>query len=149
MELLSWLTSANYLWLKALHIIFFTSWFAGLFYLPRIFVNIAMVEDDNTYQHLLTMAGKLYRFVTPIMYITAAFGIWLLYINTALLSQGWMHLKLALVSILIAYHFVCGYYLKQFQQNNVSKSHVYFRWFNELPVVVLFVVVFAAITKSF
>ena len=149
MELLSWLTSANYLWLKALHIIFFTSWFAGLFYLPRIFVNIAMVEDNNTYQHLLIMAGKLYRFVTPIMYLTFAFGIWMLYINSALLAQGWMHLKLALISILIVYHFVCGYYLKQFQQNSVSQSHVYFRWFNELPVIILFVVVFAAITKAF
>jgi putative membrane protein len=138
-----------YLYIKALHIIFFTSWFAGLFYLPRIFVNLAMVENKHTYSHLLMMATKLYRFVTPFLFITIGFGIWLLILNPAVLKMGWMHVKLLLLSLLIAYHFVCGSYLKKFTQNQSTKGHVYYRWFNEFPVIILFVVVILAVTKSF
>jgi len=138
-----------YLTIKAFHIIFFTSWFAGLFYLPRIYVNLAMVESESTYSHLLLMATKLYRFVTPFLFITLALGIWLLVLNPALLKMGWMHVKLALITLLIVYHFICGSYLKKFTNNQSTKGHLYYRWFNEFPVIILFVVVILAVTKSF
>ena len=139
----------SYLWLKALHIIFMTSWFAGLFYLPRIFVNLAMVESDETYQHLLVMAKKLYRFVTPLMVITVGLGIWMMILNPALLKAGWLHAKLGLFSLLIVYHFICGNYLNKFENRLSIKSHVFYRFFNEFPVLILFAVVILAIVKSF
>lgn len=139
----------TYLYIKAFHIIFFTSWFAGLFYLPRIFVNLAMVKDDATFQHLLLMAKKLYRFVTPFMFITAILGGWMLYLNPGLLKTGWMHAKLSLVAVLIVYHFICGNYLKKFMLNQSTKGHVYYRWFNEFPVIILIFVVILAVTKAF
>lgn len=139
----------TYLFIKAFHIIFFTSWFAGLFYLPRIYVNLAMVDDPKTYQHLLLMAQKLYRFVTPFMFITVALGIWMLWLNPGLLTMGWMHTKIMLVAILMGYHFLCGNYLKKFAEQSAIKSHVFYRWFNEFPVLILFAVVILAITKAF
>ena len=138
-----------YSYIKAFHIIFFTSWFAGLFYLPRIFVNLAIVDNKNTYKHLLIMAKKLYRFVTPFMLITVSLGIWMLILNPTLLKAGWMHSKLALIVLLIIYHFICGYYLKRFDKNQSAKGHVYYRFFNEFPVIILFAVVILAVTKSF
>ncbi len=149
MDPITWLDTANILWIKAFHIIFFTAWFAGLFYLPRLYVNLAMTEDNNVYQHLLVMAKKLFRFITPFMVITILLGIWLLYLTPVWLKMGWMHVKLTLVSLLIIYHFICGFYLKQFNTNKVSKSHIYFRWFNEFPVILLFVVVILAVIKPF
>ena len=138
-----------YSYIKAFHIIFFTSWFAGLFYLPRIYVNLAMVDDKKTYQHLLLMAAKLYRFVTPLMFITVGLGIWMLFMNPILLKMGWMHAKLGLITLLIGYHFICGFYLKKFTKNQSTSGHVYYRWFNEFPVIILFIVVILATTKSF
>lgn len=140
----------TYLWLKALHLIFMISWFAGLFYLPRIFVNLAIAQTDNkreTYQHLLIMATKLYRFVTPFMILTTLFGGWMLYLNIGLVDMLWMKIKLGLVSALIIYHFICAQNLKLFVNNKVVKSHVYFRWFNEFPVIILFSVVILAVLK--
>ncbi len=131
----------TYLWLKALHIIFMTSWFAGLFYLPRIYVNLAMAETDESYQHLLTMAKKLYRFVTPFMFLTLGFGIGMLFINSDLLQTGWLQIKLALVVLLVIYHFVCGNCLTKFVKKQSPRSHVFYRWFNEFPVLILFAVV--------
>lgn len=139
----------SYLWLKALHIIFMTSWFAGLFYLPRIYVNLAMAKSDDTYQHLLVMSKKLYRFVTPFMFLTVGFGIWMLILNPGLLKLGWMHIKLSLVAFLIAYHFICGHYLKKFENKESIKTHVFYRFFNEFPVLILFAVVILAIVKPF
>jgi len=138
-----------YLYIKAFHIIFFTSWFAGLFYLPRIYVNLAMVKNQETYDHLLLMARKLYRFVTPFMYITAGLGIWMLALNQPLLSMGWMQVKLALIALLIVYHFICGFYLSAFETRGSTKGHVYYRFFNEFPVLILLAVVILAVTKSF
>lgn len=138
-----------YLWVKAFHIIFFTAWFAGLFYLPRIYVNLAMVEDKKTYNHLLLMASKLLRFISPFMIITIFLGLWLLYLNPGTLKYAWMHLKLTLVALLIIYHLICVYYLKQFTEKKSSKSHIYYRWFNELPVLILFAVVILAVLKPF
>lgn len=135
--------------IKAFHIIFFTSWFAGLFYLPRIYVNLAMADGVQTYNHLLTMARKLYRFVTPFMWLTVGLGGLLLYINPALMKMGWMHVKLSLIVLLVGYHLVCGYYLKKFIMNQSTKGHVYYRFFNEFPVLILFAVVILAVTKPF
>ena len=141
----------TYLWIKALHIIFMTSWFAGLFYLPRIFVNLAMVSSqegsDETYCHLLTMAKKLYRFVTPFMYLTIILGTWMLVINNSLYLAVWMQVKLALVSTLIIYHVICGRVLKTFENKESAKTHVFYRFFNEYPVIVLFAVVILVILK--
>lgn len=145
----AWLQDANIFWIKALHVCFFTAWFAGLFYLPRLYVNLAMVEHKATYQHLLIMAKKLYRFITPFMVITLVLGIWLIYLTPAWLKMGWLHTKLALVSLLVIYHFICGYYLKEFIQESIQKSHIYFRWFNEFPVVLLFAIVILAVLKPF
>lgn len=137
----------TYLWLKALHIIFMTSWFAGLFYLPRIYVNLAMAETDESYQHLLTMAKKLYRFVTPFMFLTFGFGIWMLILNSNLLNTGWMQIKLSLVFLLVIYHFICGKYLAKFIDRQSAKTHVFYRWFNEFPVLILFAVVILVVLK--
>ena len=144
----------TYLWLKALHLIFMVSWFAGLFYLPRIFVNLTMAEADNkkeTYQHLLIMAQKLYRFVTPFMILTFLFGSWMLYLNLELINTLWMKVKLGLVTSLIIYHFICGINLRHFgnnlDNNNSRKSNIYYRWFNEFPVIILFAVIILATLK--
>ncbi len=139
----------TYLWLKAFHIIFMTSWFAGLFYLPRIFVNLAMAESEESYQHLSRMAQKLYRFITPFMWITIILGSWMLYLNSGFLSSLWFQLKLFLVVTLIVYHFSCGYYLKLFAENKSKKDHVFYRWYNEFPVIILFSVVILVVIKPF
>ena len=140
----------TYLWLKALHLIFMVSWFAGIFYLPRLFVNLAMVKENkkmNTYEHLIIMATKLYRFITPFMFLTVIFGSWMLYLNSALLSTVWMKVKLGLVVTLIIYHFICGDILRRFSNNQPVKGHIYYRWFNEFPVIILFTVIILAILK--
>lgn len=137
-----------YLYFKAFHIVFFTSWFAGLFYLPRIYVNLAMVSETATYQHLILMATKLYRFVTPIMFTTVILGGILLYLNPGLIKTGWMQIKILLIILLIGYHFLCGFYLKKFTLNQSTKNHVYYRLFNEFPVIILVLVVILAVTKS-
>ncbi|MDQ7048305.1 MAG: CopD family protein [Enterobacterales bacterium] len=139
----------TYLWLKALHIIFMTSWFAGLFYLPRIFVNLAMAESEESYQHLLKMAQKLYRFVTPFMWITIILGSWMLYLNSGYLSQIWFQVKLLLVSSLVVYHYSCAYYLKRFSEKKSEHQHVFYRWYNEFPVLILFAVVVLVVVKPF
>ena len=134
---------------KALHIIFMTSWFAGLFYLPRIFVNLAMVPESSEAERerLLLMAGKLYRFIGPLMILTLVFGLalWLYYGIGA--GSLWMHIKLAIVVGLVGYHHVCGAILKRFRAGTNTRSHVWYRWFNEVPVLALFAVVFLVILK--
>jgi putative membrane protein len=138
----------GYLWVKSFHIIFVTSWFAGLFYLPRIFVNLAMVEGPGAERdRLLLMAGKLFRFMTPLGVLALVFGLWL-WLGYGL-GGGWMHAKLALVVVLIAYHLYCGKLLRDFRAGMVLRSHVWFRWFNELPVLVLFAVVILVVLKPF
>lgn len=135
------------LWVKAFHIIFVTSWFAGLFYLPRIYVNLAMEQDPQAHARLILMANKLYRFMQPLMLLALAFGIWLW------LGYGftgcWLHAKLALVVLLIGYHHYCGRLLKQFKARQNRHSHVWFRWFNEIPVLILFAVVILVVIKPF
>lgn len=141
------------LWIKAIHIIFMTSWFAGLFYLPRIFVNLAMVPADSTAERerLLLMARKLYKFMMPLMIGTLVFGLWL-WLGYGIgmgPGNGWMHAKLTLVVLLIGYHHICGAMLRKFQAGTMQKSHVWFRWFNEVPVVMLLVIVILVVVKPF
>lgn len=139
--------STSYLWLKALHIIFVVCWFAGLFYLPRLFVNHAMVEDDATRQRLALMEHKLYRFMTPLAILAALFGTWLWFGFG--FGGGWLHAKLTLVALLIGYHLYCGKLVRDFAAGRNQRSHVWYRFFNELPVLVLFAVVILVVVKPF
>ena len=133
------------LWVKAFHIIFVTSWFAGLFYLPRIFVNLAMAKEDAERERLLLMSHKLYRFVTPIAALALLFGLWL-WLGYGI-TGVWLHIKLLLVVILVAYHFYCGRLLALFKQGRNTHSHVWYRWFNEIPVLLLMAVVILVVVK--
>lgn len=135
------------LWIKALHIIFVTSWFAGLFYLPRLFVNHAMVTDDATAARLALMERKLYRFMTPLALLALLFGVWL-WLGYGL-SGGWMHLKLLLVLSLVAYHLYCGRLVKVFAEGRNTHSHLWYRWFNEVPALILVAVVILVVLKPF
>ena len=133
------------LWVKAFHIIFVTSWFAGLFYLPRIYVNLAMATTDAERERLLLMSHKLYRFVTPIAALALLFGIWL-WLGYGI-TGVWLHIKLLLVVFLVAYHFYCGHLLTLFKQGRNTHSHVWYRWFNEIPVLILLAVVILVTVK--
>ena len=132
---------------KALHIIFVVSWFAGLFYLPRLFVNHAMVEDAATRERLALMEMKLYRFMTPLGIIAVALGLWLWFGYG--FAGGWLHVKTLLVIGLIGYHLYCGRFMRDFAAGRNTRSHVWYRYFNEIPVVVLFIVVFLVVLKPF
>lgn len=133
------------LWIKAFHIIFVVSWFAGLFYLPRIFVNLAMAKEDAERNRLLLMAHKLYRFVTPIGILALVFGTWL-WLGYGFAGM-WLDIKLALVVLLAVYHYYCGKLLVQFKQGRNSHGHVWYRWFNEIPVLLLMAVVILVTVK--
>ena len=135
------------LWIKALHIVFVTAWFAGLFYLPRILVNLAMETDAAANARLLTMARKLYRFMGPLALLALGFGVWL-WLGYSF-RGGWLHAKLALVIALIGYHHACGSLLKKFEQGKNTRSHVWFRWFNEVPVLLLLAIVILVVVKPF
>lgn len=140
------------LWIKALHIIFVTSWFAGLFYLPRLFVNHAMVLASNspseaTSSQLKLMEKKLYRFMLPLALLALGFGLWL-WLGYGV-SGAWLHAKLTLVIALVAYHLYCGKLVKDFSQDKNQHSHIWYRWFNELPVLLLVAVVILVVVKPF
>lgn len=132
---------------KWLHIVFVVSWFAGLFYLPRLYVNHAMVEDVATRERLALMERKLFRFMTPLGVLALGFGLWL-WMGWGF-SGGWLHAKLTLVLGLVAYHAYCGKLLADFAAGRNARSHVWYRWFNEVPVLVLFAVVFLTVVKPF
>jgi putative membrane protein len=141
------------LWIKAFHIVFVASWFAGLFYLPRIFVNLAMVPADSVAERerLLLMARKLLRFSTLIAVPALALGLWLwLGYGIGLGSgNGWMHAKLAVVVLVIGYHHACSILLKKLSAGTSRRSHVWFRWFNEIPVLLLLAAVILVVLKPF
>jgi putative membrane protein len=138
------------LWIKAFHLFFVISWFAGLFYLPRIFVNLAMVSAESAAERerLLLMARKLYRFMTPIGVLAVVLGLWLWFGDYGF-SGGWLHAKTTLVVLLIGYHAWCGHILTTFAAGRNTRSHVWFRFFNEAPVLVLLAVVLLAVLKPF
>jgi putative membrane protein len=135
------------LWLKAFHIIFVVSWFAGLFYLPRIFVNHAMASEPAEIARLKLMEGKLYRFMTPLAALALVLGTWLwLGFDFA---GGWLHAKLALVACLVAYHLYCGRLVKVFAADRNTRSHKFYRLFNEVPVLILTAVTILVVVKPF
>ena len=139
------------LWIKSLHIIFVVSWFAGLFYQPRILVNLAMEEDAASKTRLLLMARKLYRFMNILSFPAVGFGIWLWlgYGFGQGPGNGWLHAKLALVVLLLGYQHACGSLLKKFERGENRRSHVWFRWFNEVPVLILSAIVILVVVKPF
>ncbi|MDP5009470.1 MAG: CopD family protein [Glaciimonas sp.] len=139
------------LWIKALHIVFIVSWFAGLFYLPRILVNLAQETDANATQRLLLMARKLYRFMGPLALVAILLGgyLWLGYGIGKGPGNGWMHAKLLFVILAIGYHHACGSMLKKFELGTNKRSHVWFRWFNEVPVILLLAIVILVVVKPF
>ena len=149
------------LWVKVFHIIFVISWFAGLFYLPRIFVNLSLVSsekklklnlvDNAEYLRLILMAKKLFRFMGPLMILSIFFGMWL-WIGYGVgfgTENTWMHIKLVCVIFLIIYHFYCGLILRKFILMECKKSHIWFRWFNEIPVLLLLVTTILVVIKPF
>lgn len=140
------------MWFKALHLIFMVTWFAGLFYLPRLFVYHAMSDDTISNERFKIMERKLfYGIMTPGAILTLLFGIWMLvdYAWAAYSSSGWLHTKLALIAVLIIYHLVCGKFVADFKADRNQHSHVYYRWFNELPVLILVAIIILASVKPF
>lgn len=138
------------LWVKSLHIVFMVTWFAGLFYLPRLFVYHAMTEDQAGIERFRIMERKLYYgIMTPGAVLTIAFGLWLWLGWFPGTGSGWLHAKLALVTLLVGYHLWCGRLLKAFRDGRNTRSHVWFRWFNEVPVAFLFAIVILVVVKPF
>ena len=131
------------LWLRAFHIIFVVCWFAGLFYLPRIFVYYAASEHLETRQQLAIMARKLYRFVTPFMWLAIGFGLGMIAMNHQ------YYLKLAGVAFLVVYHYQCGRYVRAINDSTDKHSHVFYRFFNEVPVLFLYAIVILVVLKPF
>ena len=136
-----------YLWIKAFHIIFIAAWFAGLFYLPRIYVNLAQETDPAATTRLLGMARRLFRFTTILAVPALLLGLWL-WLGFDI-KGGWLHAKLALVLLAIGYHHACGSILKKFEGGVNKRSHTWFRWFNEVPVVLLMLIVILVVVKPF
>jgi protoporphyrinogen IX oxidase len=137
------------LWIKSLHIVLIASWFAGLFYLPRIFVNLAMETDSAATARLLLMARKLFRFMTFIAVPALACGLWLWLVVGIGAGQGWMHAKLGIVVLLVVYHGYCGVLLRTFERGENTRSHKWYRMFNELPVLGMLGAVLLVVIKPF
>lgn len=136
------------LWVKALHIVFMVTWFAGLFYLPRLFVYHAQSSDAVSLERFKVMERKLfYGIMTPGAVLTLGFGLWL-WLGWGF-AGGWLHAKLALVLVLVGYHAWCAKLLADFKHDRNTKSHVWFRWFNEFPVLVLVAIVILVVVKPF
>ncbi len=137
------------LWVKTFHLLFVVSWFAGLFYLPRIYVNLAQTPDAAVYAHLLGMAQRLFRFMTILGVLAIALGLWLFLGYGLGQGQGWMHAKLAIALLLIGYHHACWRLLKTFQAHCNTHSQRFYRWFNEAPVILLLLVLILVIVRPF
>ncbi len=138
------------LWLKAFHLIFMVCWFAGVFYLPRLFVYHAMSQEPAVHAQLAIMEHKLYRFVSIFAVLTIVLGFALMLGNTAYyLKAPWFHAKLTLVLLLVIYHLVCGAMVKKLATGSNTRSHVFYRWFNELPVLFLFGIIILVVVKPF
>jgi putative membrane protein len=135
------------LWIKAFHIVFIASWFAGLFYLPRIFVNLAQETNAAATERLLGMARRLYRFTSMLAVPAVLLGLWL-WLGFGF-AGGWLHAKLALVILVIGYHHACGSLLKKFEHGANQRSHTWYRYFNEVPVLLLIAIVILVVVKPF
>ena len=139
-----------YLWVKAFHLIAVITWFAALFYLPRLFVYHAMSEDSVSIERFKVMERKLLKgIMTPSMIVAVVLGVWLIAMMAGYMAQGWMHAKLLFVVLLLGYHHWCGRLVKTFANDANTRSHVWYRWFNEVPVVGLIVIVILVIVKPF
>ncbi len=141
------------LWVKSLHIVFIASWFAGLFYLPRIFVNLAQVPPESVAERarLLLMARKLLRFTTFLALPALGFGLWL-WLGYGIgkgPGNGWLHAKLGVVLLVVGYHHGCAVLLRRFETGGPMRSHTWYRWFNEVPVVLLLAAVVLVVVKPF
>lgn len=138
-------------WVEAFHIVAVVSWFAGLFYLPRLYVYHSMAEDQTSLDRFVIMERKLFwGIMTPSAVVTVILGIWLIsFAPDYYLSQGWMHAKLGLVVLLVAYHISCWWFLVRFRDGRNSQSHIFFRWFNEFPVLLLVGIVIMVVVKPF
>src|ERR1044072_7251733 len=137
------------LWVKSLHIIFMVTWFAGLFYLPRLFVYHAMAEDAPSLERFKVMERKLFwGIMTPGAILTIVFVVWL-WLQWFKPASGWLHAKIALVALLAGYHLWCWRLMRAFAAERNTRSHVWFRWFNEVPTVVVLAVVFLVVLKPF
>jgi protoporphyrinogen IX oxidase len=137
------------LWVKALHIVFMVTWYAGLFYLPRLFVYHAMAEDRVSIERFKVMERKLYwGIMTPGAVLTVGLGIWL-WLGWFRGSSAWLDAKIAIVALLIVYHLWCGRLLAAFAADRNTRGHVWFRWFNEVPTVALFAIVILVVLKPF
>jgi|TARA_B110000238_G_C16098123_1_gene427029 putative membrane protein len=139
------------LWIKALHIMFMVTWFAGLFYLPRLFVYHAMSDDQVSNERFKVMERKLFfGIMTPGAILTIVFGLWLLIPAwDAYMIGYWMHAKLGLIWLLIFYHIWCGFLVSAFKHDRNTKSHVWYRWFNEAPVLALIAIVILVVVRPF
>ncbi len=139
------------LWVKSFHIVFVASWFAGLFYLPRIFVNLAMVEPASHAERarLLLMARKLLRFTTLIAVPALGLGLWLWLAYGFGAGQHWLDAKMAFVLLAVGYHGTCALLLRRFESGDNHRGHVWYRWFNEVPVLLMLVIVVLAVVKPF
>lgn len=136
------------LWVKAFHIIFMVTWFAGLFYLPRLFVYHAIADDSTSIDRFKVMERKLFfGIMTPGAVLTILFGIWLIIYLPGYLNSIWMLMKLGLVFLLIFYHIWCGILVKRFKQDKNQHSHIWYRWFNEAPVLALIAIVILVVVK--
>ena len=138
------------LWVKAFHIVFVASWFAGLFYLPRIFVNLAMVTPGSVAERerLVLMARKLMRFTTMLAVPAIALGLWL-WLGWWRGAGGWLHAKLFVVLLVVGYHHACAVLLRKLVAGTDQHSHRWFRWFNEIPVLLLTAAVIFVVVKPF
>jgi len=139
------------LWVKALHIVFMVTWFAGLFYLPRLFVYHADCHDEAGHQRFLVMERKLFGLMTIGATLTVVFGTWMLvdYAWVAYRQSGWLLTKLALVALLIVYHGYCLSIMRDFRAGTNRHSHRYYRWFNEVPALLLVAIVLLVVVKPF
>jgi protoporphyrinogen IX oxidase len=137
------------LWVKSLHLIFMVTWFAGLFYLPRLFVYHASANDAAGIERFRVMEARLFAIMTIGAILTAAFGAWLLVQNPALLETGWLRAKLALVLLLVGYHVWCGRLVRVLAAGNSKHSARWYRWFNEIPSLLLIGIVLLAVARPF
>ncbi|MGL4575902.1 MAG: CopD family protein [Burkholderiaceae bacterium] len=138
-----------YLWIKAFHIVFIASWFAGLFYLPRIFVNLAQENHPQTIERLLLMGRKLYRFMTLLAAVALVLGLWM-WLGYGVgrgTGSGWMHAKLAIVVAIIGYHHACWIMLRKFERGENTRSHRWYRVFNEVAVLMFITAVVLVVVK--
>ena len=142
------ITGCEVLWIKAFHLVFMVTWFAGLFYLPRLFVYHAMAEDTVSRERFKVMERKLYYgIMAPGATLTIIFGAWL-WLGYGF-TGGWLHAKLVLVALLVGYHLWCGRLMRVFREDRNARSHVWYRWFNEFPAVILLLAVILAVVKPF